>query len=103
MSSFTYCRNTQKGFCFVLMIIFLFYDNRFSCAFFKLQKIIMKKFPLLGIQKSENNLKTEFACQANYFKTNCWLPKNHSQLALRSGDTIASEVLTEAWLLLIEN
>ena len=29
--------------------------------------------------------------------------RNQLQLALRSGDTIASEVLTEAWLLLIEN
>ena len=29
--------------------------------------------------------------------------KNPSSSALRSGDTIASEVLTEAWLLLIEN
>ena len=37
------------------------------------------------------------------FKEYQWVSRHLSMIALRSGDTIASEVLTEAWLLLIEN
>ena len=37
------------------------------------------------------------------FKACNWAKKTQLLVALRSGDTIASEVSTEAWLLLIEN
>ena len=37
------------------------------------------------------------------FETCDGIRNNAAWVALRSGDTIASEVLTEAWLLLIEN